>query len=440
LMLQNRLKIARASFIIDVNQGEPVSNMAIGEAQVDILKNPGRYISPVNINESTHERLLSLGAYPLNTKAYGRFYAPGTEYLLNIRIKVWLGNNNLETYESNKILDEKAGVYQKVGFRPNDDTNPKTYYATLELNNEGTIIGGEWGIKDRSGRYLYSNQAPDFVWYGSSPLVTDQPNKIKKYMDKKGTKKNRFIKYNKSLSCRGDVKYNNHEKSCNGDHLVINPNVRWSVIKAIYQKSILSTKQAPQVPLLDLIGKGLIKYHPRLNYRWKYRDKDTNISSTLHLSYFAWDYSAWDIIGYTEGIDRGPRKWDIRTQRLTRRNKKPLLSDIVRAYGYAGKSCINVKNLSKMIPHLVHLDDYEIYKSNISPMETKRHFRLSLAPSNQYTPFNYFVLFFYRYFSNDTMATSFKMAKNSNGREKPHTEMTGLFMIPMKKGLRRCSI
>jgi len=32
------------------------------------------------------------------------------------------------------------------------------------------------------------------------------------------------------------------------------------------------------------------------------------------------------------------------------------------------------------------------------------------------------------------------MAKNSNGREKPHTEMTGLFMIPMKKGLRRCSI
>lgn len=224
LTLQNRLGIAKQSFVVDKYQDHAVSNHPIGEAQIDILKDPYTYKKP-------------------SSEA---FAAEGTTHLVDVRIKLWLGSTALADSKAvNRVKDAEVGLYKTVGFVPEKEDNPKKYYATLELDKNGKIIGGEWGIKDRWGTYQQSNEAPDFAWFGLKPLLIDQ-SKAKETLGLQKKELEEAITHNRVAACRSS----DHNKNCDG--IAANPAVRWSIIKAIYEKSILSIEESPETPLLYL--------------------------------------------------------------------------------------------------------------------------------------------------------------------------------------------
>lgn len=223
LALQNRLGIAKRSFVVDKKQGNAVSNHPIGEAQINILQGP----------------------YSLSQAKYYKFEAPGTTQLVEVEIQLWLGSTALSDSKAvNKLVDSQRGLYRKIGFVPEREDNPHTYYATLELDQNGKMIGGEWGIKDKWGEFTMSNESPDFAWFGLKPLLINK-NKFKDTLGLKGENLEAVLKHNRLNSCRA-----NSVEKC--DRIAANPFVKWSLIKAIYEKSIASSAVSPHTPVLDL--------------------------------------------------------------------------------------------------------------------------------------------------------------------------------------------
>ena len=222
LALQNRLGIAKQTFVIEKMLDKTVSNHPIGEAKVDIIKPP---YTP--------------------SRSQRKYTAPGTTSIVEVKISLWLGSTALDDDDAvNEILSFSQGLYKKVGFKMEDEDSPRTYFATLELNNNGKIIGGEWGIRSKYGSYTHPTSAPDFAWFGMKPLLIDF-GQTKRLIGLKGKALKNALKFNKKVRCkkqRGD--------KC--DSLSANPRVKWSILKQIYDLSILPAHSSPEVPTLYL--------------------------------------------------------------------------------------------------------------------------------------------------------------------------------------------
>lgn len=225
LALQNRLGIAKTPFIIDKVQGKEVSNHPIGEAIITVLREP--YV-------------------PTYIEKHGDILSPGTQKIVELEIGLWLGSTALHDSEAvNRTIDSRIGLYKKVGFKPEREDNPRKYYATLELDKWNNIIGGEWGIKDRWGStYLQSTEAPDFAWFGTKPLLIDAKY-TKDITNLRGRAKIDAVKFNEQVRCQV-------ERGDNCDYTLANPRVKWSFLKALYDRSVLTVAASPALPVLDL--------------------------------------------------------------------------------------------------------------------------------------------------------------------------------------------
>ena len=363
LLLQNRLRIAQESFIIDQKQDKKVSNHPIGQARVDILNGP----------------------YKINLLKYGYVAAPGTVKLVDVQIKVWLGSTTLNDDQAVNRLIGRGGVYSKIGYVPEEDANPLTYFATLELDKWSRIRGGEWGIRDAYGKLVRPTKAPDFAWLANKPDLVDK-RRMKKVMGNLTTNAlEEALRHNSEVECdssRGD--------RC--DYVRDNPNLRWSIIRAIYRKSVLSPKRYPKVPVLDLRKAGLVAV--KKSHVWRYDDSTSRIRSYLHVSGFSTDSltagvnQRGQLIGYVWGTYKEKRR---------RRLRRPWKADYVRMFGWNSKKKLKVSNLGRYKNYLsqTYLGDYDIHGSRKYTKSNKYHFRFLSKPAM--TQFSYVYLFFYRY-------------------------------------------
>ncbi len=220
MALQNRLGIAKRTFVIDKMQGKKVSNHPIGDARIDIVKGP----------------------YPV-TRYKDKFVATGTTSLLDVEIKMWLGSTALDDDDGvNEAINKSIGLYEKVGFHMERGDSPKTYYATLELDVAGKIIGGEWGHFDRWGEFTASNESPDFAWFGREPLLIDQ-KQTKDILGLEDDELEEAVEFNKTVRCKAD-----RGDTCNS--LAANPQVKWHLVKALYKRSIKTLEESPKTPTI----------------------------------------------------------------------------------------------------------------------------------------------------------------------------------------------
>ncbi len=352
IALQTRLGIAKESFVVDKIQDKKVSNHPIGEAQIDILRSP----------------------YAFTFKEYGMHASPGTVRLLDVKISVFLSSTALSDDDAvNRPIDFKKGIYKKIGFIPEETDSPKVYYATLELDKWDQIIGGEWGIKDKYGSYTKSNAAPDFAWFGVKPLLVDE-NKMKDTYNLRGDALEEAIAYNESIRCQ-----NEEGETC--DSLLSNPVVKWPILEAIYQKSILTSEDSPNPPVLYLKDLAL-NLPARKQISWSSNDPGSSLKSTLHLAHIGskaemyemsgFDRKDYDFVaaGYIKGSGQGAHPDG------TLGNFRV---DIVRMYGSKSDQDIGSHNFEQMKSELKFLGSHTLYKRQKNPENGRYFFRVKTS-------------------------------------------------------------
>lgn len=208
--LTNRIGIAGTSFVVDKNRFNSVSNHPVGSTKVTTLGTPYK---------------ISRRQFPYASK--------NTKFLADVRIDMEIGSTT-EKYKDASKLNPRAGrgYYYKVGFKP----EYISYFATIELDRELNILGGEW----KGGK----KQAPDFIWFGEKPFTVDQKYTSNIYNYKGIQLKKQIEDYGK-LYC-GD------NEDC--DRLRVNPAISWAVIKKLHEKSI---QTGPRIPVLNLNNESL---------------------------------------------------------------------------------------------------------------------------------------------------------------------------------------
>ncbi len=386
LALQNRLGIAKESFVIDKMQDLKVSNHPIGDARVDILKGP----------------------YNLNLSTYGDVAAPGVTKLVDVKISVWLGSTALSDSKAvNEEIDESRGLYRRIGFVPEEEDNPRIYYATLELDRWHRIVGGEWGIRDDRGGYAHSNQSPDFAWFGVKPLLVDA-KRMTDTLGLKGEALKEVLKKNEMIRCKpeeGDV--------C--DSSMANPLVKWPLVKAIYEKSTLSIEESPNVPVIDLVKEGLIA--PKFKEKpWQWVDSTTSFHAKLRLSDLTVNENSLHLSGYIAGRGES-RDGGVRL---------PWRPDVVRVYAFDRDGDFDINNMGAYRQYFHHLDDYEMWRVNINPSQGRYHFRIvsdEIKRNNKQV-----VLFFYRWQRKDGERDKF--VEDHRGKKK--SSLVGMYRFPLR--------
>lgn len=386
LALVNRLGIAKESFNIDKMQDKAVSNHPIGDARVDIMRAP----------------------YAFDFKSYGDFSSPEVQKLVDVKVSVWLSSTALwDNKAVNQPVEGQAGIYQKVGFIPEPEDNPHVYYATLELDRWGRIVGGEWGIKDSMGKYKYPNDSPDFAWFGNKPLLVDE-RRLKDTLGLKSDELEEVIKYNERIRCdpkRGDV--------CTS--VLANGKVKWPVVKAIYDRSVLTVEESREVPVLDLREESIVPQKGE-KIAWQWKDADTDFLAHLQISNLKVKEDYVHLAGIISGKGYNRSKSGLNLA------WRP---DIVRMYGYTRSDPIDERYLSSYAKFLTPLDDYEIWKWNQHPVKNNYLFRVD---SNKYqSSYKQLVLFFYRWQRKPGYPDQFL---EENGR--PVSTLIGMFTVPIR--------
>lgn len=337
LALQNRLGIANESFVIDKVQGREVSNHPIGDARIDIMKGP----------------------YKLESEAYGVYAAPNTTHLVDVKISVWLGSTTLSDKEAvNRLLDRKSGLYKKVGFQEDDEDSPRVYYATLELDKWGQMVGGEWGIMSRYGSYDKATNAPDFAWFGVKPMLVDEKQLIDTFrLGGKALKA--AMKHNERVRCVS-------ERGDHCDSTLANPKVKWSVVKAIYEKSILSEIQSPEIPVVHLTQSGVLKKRPPLNWE----DPQTGMKASLNV---ASAFHKGNLIHVAGSISGQGYFYNAGGQ------SEAWKADLVRLYSYEGSDKLTSDSLISHLDEMKPLGDDLIQGVDNRLLDGQTHFRLRIT-------------------------------------------------------------
>ncbi|MBF0297794.1 MAG: hypothetical protein HQK51_03690 [Oligoflexia bacterium] len=266
LALANRLGIAGTSFVIDKKRFSSVSNHPIGSASVAVVRGP----------------------YLLTSTNY-KYFAAGTKYLVDVKMAVNIGSTSMSYHKAN-IPDEERGpgYFKKVGYKG----KVLKYTATLELDKDQNIIGGEW-TGSRS-------DAPDFIWFGERPsLTTTEKIKDIYYIDEKDALKEKVNSFS-NIYC-------NMGERC--DSIRVNPGFQWSLVEAIYKKSVSTERD---IPVLDLRARKVGDYsdanavplqNPQIRKTFKFEtreDLDLNIS-VLHF----YATSGMQFYGFLSGVDSG---------------------------------------------------------------------------------------------------------------------------------------
>ena len=200
LILANHFKNNLGTFIIETKRFSAVSNEPVVGAQIVPVR---RYSKP------------------------GPNSTPGTKKRVKVLMKIDTDSTNEPHELANKRKPGKGkGFYKKVGHRK----KRFNYWAILDLDEKNNVIGGKWIGKKKN--------SPDFIWYGEKPFTID-PKYTWDIYNLSGKK---LVKNVERVE-----DYYVAEGDLDPDVIRVNPAIRWSFVKEIYDKSLSESEEIPVV-------------------------------------------------------------------------------------------------------------------------------------------------------------------------------------------------
>ncbi len=170
----NRLVMKKSPFIMETDRKNPVWNYPVTEGKISLLPPPTNS-SRIQVKQDLQERWTEISQLPLWNSVYDydshnyQHAAENTRYLLNVEMEV-----DLRKQSSHEDSNQKEASHELQYQSATKTSFKQIYQATIELDPELNIIGGEW----INGPSSHNPVAPDFLWYPGTPAI-DRDNYLK---------------------------------------------------------------------------------------------------------------------------------------------------------------------------------------------------------------------------------------------------------------------